>query len=152
MVGMTTAAAPTIDTAELASRLRLGVTRLARRLRQEAEAGVTPSQLAALSTIEAHQPMTVGALSTHEAVQPPTMTRIVSALVEAGLVHRELDPIDRRISWLRPTPAGVRYLAGSRRRKEAFLAKRLARIAPERLPALLEAVQILEEIVESESR
>ena len=37
----TTTRAP-IDTAELASRLRLGVTRLARKLRQQAEPGLTP--------------------------------------------------------------------------------------------------------------
>jgi DNA-binding MarR family transcriptional regulator len=146
---MTTA---TIDATELAARLRLGVTRLARRLRQETEADITPSQLAALSTIERHQPMTVGDLSAHERVQPPTMTRVVSALVDAGFVARHPDPSDRRVAWLGLTPDGARFLARGRTRKEAFLAKRLRRIEPERLTVLARAVDLLEELVEEDGR
>ena len=37
------------ETVALAARLRLGVTRLARKLRQEAEPGITVSMLSALS-------------------------------------------------------------------------------------------------------
>jgi DNA-binding MarR family transcriptional regulator len=142
----------TIDATELAARLRLGVTRLARRLRQETEADITPSQLAALSTVERHQPMTVGELSAHERVQPPTMTRVVSAMVEAGLVTRDPDPADRRVAWLRLTPEGARFLARGRTRKEAYLAKRLRRIDPERLAILERAVDVLEELVEGSGR
>ena len=142
----------TIDATELAARLRLGVTRLARRLRQETGGDITPSQLAALSTIERHQPMTVGDLSAHERVQPPTMTRVVSALVEAGFVAREPDTADRRIAWLRLTPEGARFLARGRTRKEAFLAKRLGRIEPERLAVLEQAVDLLEQLVDGEAR
>ena len=149
MFCMTTA---TLDATELAARLRLGVTRLARRLRQEAEADITPSQLAALSTIERHQPMTVGDLSAHERVQPPTMTRVVSALVEAGLVAREPDPSDRRVGWLRLTPEGARFLARGRTRKEAFLAKRLRRMEPDRLLILRQAADLLDELVEEDGR
>lgn len=146
---MTTA---TIDATELAARLRLGVTRLARRLRQETDADVTPSQLAALSTIERHQPMTVGDLSAHERVQPPTMTRVISALVDSGFVAREPDPSDRRVAWLRLSPEGARFLARGRTRKEAYLAKRLRRIEPERLVILEQAVDLLEELVEEDGR
>jgi DNA-binding MarR family transcriptional regulator len=142
----------TIDATELAARLRLGVTRLARRLRQETDADVTPSQLAALSTIERHQPMTVGDLSAHERVQPPTMTRVISALVDSGFVAREPDPSDRRVAWLRLSPEGARFLARGRTRKEAYLAKRLRRIEPERLVILEQAVDLLEELVEEDGR
>ena len=44
----------------LAEELRLAVTRLARRLRQHAEEGLSPSQLSALSTIDRRGPMTLG--------------------------------------------------------------------------------------------
>ena len=140
----------TTDTTELASRLRLGVNRLARRLRREAEPGITQSQLSALATIERHGRMTIGELSGVEQVQPPTMTKIVAALVDAGLVARETDPDDRRMSWLRATPEGVKLLQRSRKRKEAFLAKRMRSLEPRQLAVLEEATEILEQIVEGD--
>jgi DNA-binding MarR family transcriptional regulator len=139
-----------VDLAALASRLRLAVTRLARRLRQQAEAGVTPSQLVALSSIERAGSLTIGDLCQAEQVQPPTMTKIVGALVEAGLVTREPDPRDRRIAWLRVTPAGARLLERSRSRKDQYLVKRLRGLEPEELAALARAAEILDRLVGGE--
>ncbi len=132
---MTTIAAP-IDTAELASRLRLGVTRLARKLRQQAEPGITPSLLSALSTIERAGPMTIGDLCAAEQVQPPTMTRLVASLVETGLVERNVDPADRRVAWVRVTPAG-REVPGPNPQAEGGLSGQAAppaRAGPSRRP------------------
>ena len=134
--------------AELTTRLRLGVTRLARKLRQQAEPGITPSLLMALSSIDRHGRITMGELCAVEQVQPPSMTRIVAALVEAGLIVREPDPGDRRIAWVSATPDGVRLLQRIRRRKEAYLSKRLRSFEPHELAALQEAVPILERLVE----
>lgn len=135
-----------IDTAALAARLRLGVTRLARRLRQEAEAGITPSMLSALSSAERRGPLTMRDLCAAEQVQPPTMTRIVAALLEAGLVVREADPIDGRVAWVRVSPEGRRLLARSRRRKEAYLAKALGALDPHELEHLVTAADVLERL------
>jgi len=139
------------DTEELASRLRLGVTRLSRRLRQQAEPGITQSCLAALATIDVHGPMTIGDLCAHEQVRPPTMTRVVASLVQSGFVERHCDPADRRVAWVRTTAEGAKVLHRSRRRKEAFLAKRLRALEPGQLAALEEAVGILEGLVEGPS-
>ncbi len=141
----TTAVLP--DTAELASRLRLGITRLARRLRQQAEPGLSPSLLSALSSIERGGPMTIGELCAVEQVQPPTMTRIVAALVEHGLVTREVDPVDRRVAWVGVTPEGVKLLHRSRKRKDAYLAKRLGALTPGELATLDEAAGILDRLL-----
>ena len=135
-----------IDTAALAARLRLGVTRLARRLRQEAEAGITPSMLSALSSAERRGPLTMRDLCAAEQVQPPTMTRIVAALLEAGLVVREADPVDGRVAWVRVSPEGRRLLARSRRRKEAYLAKALGALDPHELEHLVTAADVLERL------
>jgi DNA-binding MarR family transcriptional regulator len=134
------------DTAALAARLRLGVTRLARRLRQEAEAGITPSMLSALSSAERRGPLTMRDLCAAEQVQPPTMTRIVAALVEAGLVVREADEVDGRVAWVRVTPEGRRLLERSRRRKEAYLAKALRVLDPRELEHLETAAGVLERL------
>jgi DNA-binding MarR family transcriptional regulator len=137
------------DTAELAARLRLAVTRLARRLRQEAEAGITPSMLSALSSAERQGPVTMRDLCGAEQVQPPTMTRIVAALVAAGLVVREADSEDGRVVWVKVTPEGRRLLERSRKRKEAFLARALRGLEPRDVAALETAADVLERFTEA---
>jgi DNA-binding MarR family transcriptional regulator len=138
----------TVDSTELASRLRLAVTRLARKLRQEAEASISPSLLSALATIERGGPMTIGELGAAEQVQPPTMTRLAAALVDAGLAARDADPTDRRVAWVRITPEGSKLLQRSRRRKDVYLARRIRSLEPDRLATLEEAAGILERLTE----
>jgi DNA-binding MarR family transcriptional regulator len=147
---------PTRETAaqrrgELTSRLRMVVARLSRRLRRESNEGATPSQLAALATIERHGPITLGDLAGHERVRPPTMTRIVAGLEDTELVRREIDPTDRRVARVTITPAGSRLLARSRTRKDAFLASLLEHLDPDELAVVERAVPILERLIE-ESR
>jgi DNA-binding MarR family transcriptional regulator len=146
MTAVTTISAP--DTAALAARLRLGVTRLARKLRQEAEPGITPSMLAALSSAERLGPLTMRDLCVAEQVQPPSMTRIVAALLEAGLVVREVDPEDRRVVWVRVSADGRRLLDRSRRRKEAYLARALRSLEPSEVRTIEDAAAILERLTE----
>ena len=138
--------------AELAARLRLAVTRLSRRLRQEAQGGggggISPSQLSALSSIERLGPLTLGELSAVERVQPPTMTRVVAALEEAKLVRREVDPADRRVARVRVTPGGQRFVIRTRTRKDAYLAARLRRLDPSDVAALEHAAAVLEKLLE----
>jgi DNA-binding MarR family transcriptional regulator len=133
---------------ELSSRLRMIVTRLSRRLRQEANEGATPSQLAALATVERHGPITLGDLAGHERVRPPTMTRIVAGLEETQLVRREIDATDRRVARVTITPEGSRLLARSRTRKDAFLASLLEQLEPDDVAVVERAVPILEALVD----
>lgn len=136
------------DTAALAARLRLGVTRLARRLRQEAEPGITPSMLATLSSVERHGPLTMSELCAVEQVQPPSMTRIVAALAEAELVTRTTDEDDRRVIRVEVSSSGRRLLERARRRKEAYLAKALRGLEPGEIETLEAAAAILERLTE----
>ena len=136
---------------EMTSRLRMVIARLSRRLRQEANEGATPSQLAALATVDRHGAMTLGELAAHERVRPPTMTRIVAGLEESGLLQREVDPSDRRVARMTITPDGARLLARSRTRKDAFLASMLEHLDADELAVVERAVPILERLVE-ESR
>src|SRR5437764_9162406 len=114
-----------LEDTELAARLRLAVTRLARRLRQQADGEATPSQLSALASVERLGPITLGELAAVERVQPPSMTRIVAGLEEAGFVSRQVDPRDRRVARVETTVAGQRFLERSRGRKNAYLAARV---------------------------
>ncbi|MBV9284211.1 MAG: MarR family transcriptional regulator [Acidimicrobiia bacterium] len=140
--------------AELAARIRLSVTRLARRLRQQAaaEAEVSPSQVSTLASVDRLGPITLGDLAAVERVQPPTMTRIVAALDEAGLVSREVDQNDRRIARVQTTVAGRKFLERSRGRKEAYLAARIRTLDADDRAILARAAVILEKILEGEGQ
>ena len=138
----------TASEAELASRLRLVVTRLARRLRSQLPGEVSPSQLATLSSVERLGPLTLGELSNTERVKPPTMTKIVACLEEQGLVSRTVDEKDRRVAHVRATPAGLRFLEKSRQQKDAYLAERLRALDPADKAALDRAAVVLERLLE----
>ena len=100
--------------------------------------------LAALSSVDRQGPLTMSELCAIEQVQPPSMTRIVAALVETGLVTREPDASDGRVAWVTVTPEGRKLLDRSRGRKEAYLAKSLRGLDAHELETLEEAAAILE--------
>ena len=138
--------------ATLATALRISVSRLARRLRVErlapelAEPALSDTQLAALATLERHGAMTPGELAEHEKVQPPSMTRVIAALADWELVTRSPDPTDRRQVILSVTSSGRELVQQVRRRREAWLARRLAELTPQERAALLAAAPILEKL------
>jgi len=142
----------TTTQADLAVRLRLAIARTARRLRQEGGAELSPSQTAALSTIDRHGPLTPSELAVREGIQRPTVTRIVSLLEERGLVHRTRDPHDRRSSLVALSPGGRELLARGRTRKNAYLARRLRELDADDRATLERATGILERLLEEEGR
>src|SRR5450432_3141636 len=98
-------------TIDLADRLHSAAIHLLRRLRREDDAsGVPGPQLSALSVIVFGGPITLGALAAAEQVRPPTITKLVAALEDGGLVMREIDPSDRRITRVTATARGTRLL------------------------------------------
>ena len=141
--------------AGLATALRISVSRLARRLRVErsepAPGGIllSATQLAALSTLERHGEMTPGELAEHEKVQPPSMTRVIAALTDWGLVTRAPHATDRRQVVLTVTSEGRGLVQRTRRRREAWLAQRLAELSPEERAALRAAAPVLEKLSQS---
>ena len=137
----------TIPAPDLASRLRLDISRMARRLRQEAGASLTPSQTATLATIEHHGPLTPSELAERERVQRPTVTRVLARLEEAGLVVRAADPQDRRCSLVSISAEGSELLDALRARKDAFLARRIDALEPADREALDRAAAILERML-----
>jgi DNA-binding MarR family transcriptional regulator len=135
---------------ELAARLRLAVTRLSRRLRQQAAEGLTPSQNSALSTIERDGPLTPSDLATLERVQRPTATRVLGVLAERDLVTREADVTDRRVARLKITREGAALLKRGRSRKNAYLARHLRDLEPGELETLERAAELIERMLEGD--
>ena len=136
-----------LDNEELASRLRLNINRLHRRLRQESLAGLSPAQASALGAVNRLGSPTLGELAAIEQVQPPTMTRIVATLTDSGMVTRVTDVADRRSARVRITPAGKRSLERIRTLKNAFLTRRLADLSPAEQGRATELIALLEHLL-----
>jgi DNA-binding MarR family transcriptional regulator len=134
--------------ADLTVRLRLVIARTARRLRQEAGEELSPSQAAALATIDRHGPLTPSELAVRERIQRPTATRVLARLEEAGLIERTADPLDRRSTLVVSSDSGRELLASIRERKDAYLVTRLDRLTADELATLERAADILERVLD----
>ena len=135
---------------EMASAVRMSVMRLTRRLRaQRSDLSLTLTQLAALATLERHGPLTPHELAEHEKVQPPSMTRVLAMLEHHGLVQRKPHPTDRRQQVVTITKQAVAMLGEDRRRRDAWLAKRLTELTPDERAALRAAAPVLERLAQS---
>jgi DNA-binding MarR family transcriptional regulator len=147
---MNTIATQTRSDAGLSTALRISVSRLARRLRVERQAdglaSLSDTQLAALAVLEKHAPMTPGELADHEKVQPPSMTRVIAMLEERGLVMRAPHPTDRRQVVLTVTEEGRALVVQARRRRDAWLSKRLKELTPDERAVLRAAAPVLEKL------
>jgi DNA-binding MarR family transcriptional regulator len=129
----------------VADRLHSASIHLLRRVRRaDDESGVTAPHLSALSVLVFGGARTLGELAAAEQVTPPSMTRIVRNLEAEGLVERETDAADRRVSRVRATEKGRRILADARTRRIADLAGRLAALDDADLQALQRAAEIIE--------
>jgi DNA-binding MarR family transcriptional regulator len=137
---------------EVAGRLRLAVARLHRTLRQHADSGLSPSQLSALVAIERHGSMTLGELAAHEGVAPPTITGVVGRLEAEGNVAREPDAADRRVVRVTATLQGRELVVRARERKDAWLTRRVAELAPADLDRLAAALDVIEALGERTDR
>jgi DNA-binding MarR family transcriptional regulator len=134
----------------LASRLRLAVARTARRLRQEAGGGLSPTLTAALASIENHGPLTPSELADRERIKRPTATRLIATLEESGLITRTADIADRRSALIAITPEGRDLMRTLRTRKDAYLAQRLRTLSPEERDTLDRAADLLERLLEED--
>jgi DNA-binding MarR family transcriptional regulator len=137
----------TDEQTELAARLRLVVGRLHRRIRIDGRESIPPLQLSALATVEQHGPLRLSELARREAVTAPTMSRVLAALDEQGLVIRTPDPHDARGVQIVLSEEGAARLAEVRSHRTALVARRLARLDDEQRAKLVEALPALEALL-----
>ncbi len=136
--------------ATLAADLRVSVMRLARRLRQQrSDDDISTGQYSVLGALVVHGPKTPRELADYEKVQPPSMTRTLNCLVDAGLVSRTDHPADGRQVLMAVTEKGAAVVYETRKRRDAWLAKRLAELTPDERATLAAASRIALRIAES---
>ena len=135
------------EAAQVADRLHSAAIHLLRWLRREDErSGLSAPRLSALSVIVFSGPVTLGELAAAEQVRPPTMTRLVNALEAEGLVARDSDPRDGRVTRVRATAKGERLLLAGRARRVAALAQHLEPLGAEERAALARAAELMERL------
>jgi DNA-binding MarR family transcriptional regulator len=145
------AAAPPIDTTEIANRLRPVLLKLNRELRREIHSlGVTGGQVGLLVQIKTRPGIGMRELASVERMSVPGMSKFISRLEEAGLVQRAAVAGDQRRVGLSLTAAGHKVLRSVTSKRTAWLAARLRQLDPEQLEAIDAAIEPLAHLLELE--
>jgi DNA-binding MarR family transcriptional regulator len=134
-----------------ASRLRVAVGRLSRRLRTTAAAsaaGLTPTRSSVLLTVVRQGPIRLSDLASVEGLNPTMLSRAISALVGAGLLARISDDGDRRAAWVQATTAGTTLAKRMRRERTDAVGGALERLADEDRRLIEQALPALEALAE----
>lgn len=129
-----------------AATLLVQLGRLVRVLRQEAPgATVGPGGLAAMYTLGQHEDgLRLGELAEVEGISAPSLTRIVHALEEQGLVTRAPDPQDRRAQRVTLTTAGTAMIESGTSARLTALRRRFDALEPAQQRAIADALPALE--------
>src|SRR5688572_1881746 len=132
---------------EIAALLHEQFARLSRRLRTlELPHGMTPERLSALSVIEKRGPISVTALADTEMVRPATMSRMITALVDEGLVKRSEDKSDGRGVLVSVTPKGRRAFQRAQEQRLTRFAEVVESLSDEQLAAMRDLASALERL------
>ena len=135
------------NASEIATLLHDQFSRLTRQLRNmELPHGMTPERLSALSVIEKRGPISVTALADTEMVRPATMSRMVSALVDDGLVKRSEDKNDGRGVLVSSTAKGRRAQQRAQQQRLQHFAEALGALSTEQLSAMRSLASALERL------
>jgi DNA-binding MarR family transcriptional regulator len=142
--------APSVDI-ETAAELRAVIGRLSRRLRPTAAgraAGLTPTRVTVLLDVVRRGPARLADVADTEGINPTMLSRVVSDLVDAGLLERTSDQRDRRAAWVKATPAGRRLAERMRRERTDTVKAGLARLSDDQRRALQRALPALVALAE----
>jgi len=138
---------PPPDPLEIGDRLHSAAIHLLRRVRARDRAmGIGPAQLSALSVLVFGGPRSLKELADSEQVRPPTMSRIVTGLVRAGLVRR-MKTDDKRKVRLEPTAKGSKILQEGRRRRVELLAQALETLSAAELQEAAHLADFMQQLV-----
>ena len=132
---------------EIAALLHEQFARLTRQMRTfELPQGMTPERLSALTVIDKSGPISVTALAEKEMVRPATMSRMVSALAEEGLVKRSDDKTDGRGVLVSATPKGRRTYQRAQEQRLQHFAEALDSLSDDQLAAMRNLTSALERL------
>jgi DNA-binding MarR family transcriptional regulator len=143
-----------VDPVQLADLLH-GLTKRLRRSQADglAPLGLTPAQARALRMIvrsEDAEPLRMTELAERLGIVPRSVTTVVDALEEAGLVRREVDPRNRRAILLRLTDRGAAVRDDLREARRRAAENLFAPLSAEDRAALAGLLKLLDSSAERE--
>lgn len=141
-----------MDHLSSAARIRHGIVRLNRRLRQErGDGSLPPGQLEVLGHLHRHGSATPGEVAAALRQRPQSLTRVFAELEADGLVAREAGTVDRRRSMLSVTATGRLALERDMAERDAWLAGALASLSPTERGVLELAAELMERVADAET-
>ncbi len=145
--------APSPEMTSASRELTEVVTRLRRTLRTSIRTdypweSLPMARVELLMALQERQPLRVGELANLLRLAPNTVSGLVQALVEAGLVTRVPDPSDRRVAVVGLTPAGCTELAGWERAHQQRLGHALGGLPAAEQASILAALPALALLVD----
>jgi DNA-binding MarR family transcriptional regulator len=140
----------TPELAALAGELRVSISKLVRRVREQAHPGdFTSAQKSVLHRLERDGPSTVSALARAESVRPQSMRVTVAGLEALGAVSGEPDTADGRQTLVTLTPAFRKTIKASRAVREDWLFRALqAQLSREEQAELAAAMKLLQRLAD----
>lgn len=134
---------------QLADTLHSAAIHLLRNLRiSDAEAGIAPAQLSALSVLVYGGAMTLGRIASIEQVTAPSMSRTIDELERKDLVRRARDKRDRRVVYAVATREGTRVLELARQRRLNTLSMALAELEHQERDTLSSALETIGKLLD----
>ena len=113
---------------------------------QDDSLDLNPNQLSAMAMLLNSGDQLMGELAAQERVRPPSMTRVVNSLEARGYVARRPDPRDHRQCLVTLTDSGRQVLLANRRRRDEWLAVRIAGLDPAERDVLRRAICVLDKV------
>jgi DNA-binding MarR family transcriptional regulator len=140
-----------VDVLGLAADIRVGFSKLKRRLREEGgSAEVTPSQAAALAQLEKLGSATVTELASAEGVRPQSMGATVASLEATGFITGTPDPTDGRRTILALSAAAIEKFSANRVAREGWLFQAIQQnLTEQEQRDLARGFAVLDKLVES---
>ena len=112
------------------------------------EPGLSPVEAHLLTYLRSYAPASIGELVRVFGIKQSTFTSMLDRLEKAGLVRRELNPVDRRSFLIHITDAGVERADRSTRVLEALEADIRSRVAPRDVEGFHAVMRAIEEITQ----
>jgi DNA-binding MarR family transcriptional regulator len=115
-------------------------------MREQRSADLSVPQFRALGFVHRHPETSVSAVAEHLGLSAAATSRLVDALVERGLVERQVSAVDRRFVTLRLSPEGITVRENARRYTAEQMAAKVSELSDADRATVVAALESLRRV------